>query len=143
MANGADTAWDYETKTAVLSGGNARVEDLGPCKTQVSFTASAAYPFAPFGIGLLSFLTPNINYNVTFTFEVTAKNQVTVTLSGSHNQFPDYEAYADGNNFYQYSSSWSGPNHIDLGVAWRNIPGGTKHVIDNIEVAPCCPSPNK
>jgi hypothetical protein len=141
--HGGDTAWDYETKQAGITGGNAEVEDLGPCKTKVSFTAAASYPFGPYGFDSLHGLTPNINYSVTFTFEVTAKNQVTVTLTGSHNSFPDYEGYADGNNFYKYSSSWGGPNPINLGMTWRNIPSGTKHVINNIEVPDCCPGSSK
>jgi hypothetical protein len=138
-----EPVWDYEERQAPIYGGSPEVEDVGPCKTKVRFKASAAYPFPPFGIDGLSAAVPNINYDVTFEFEVTAKDQVTVSLLGSHNRFPDYEAYADANLFYKYFSGWSGPNLINLGLTWRNIPTGTKYVINGIEVPPCCPSSNR
>jgi len=141
--HGADNTWDHQTKQAPLSGGEARVEDVGFCATRVSLSASASYPFGPYGFDLLTGLTPDIDYNVIFIFEVTGKNQVTVTLTGTHNRFPDYEGYADGSAFYQYSSSGGGPNHFNLGLTWRGIPIGTRHIIDEVEVSACCPSMNK
>ena len=83
---------------------------------------------------LATWVATEVGRQGVMNFDGLAKNQITVTLTGSHNSFPDYEGYADGNNFYQYSSSWGGPNPINLGVTWHNIPSRTKHVIDNVEL---------
>jgi len=131
-----------ERGKAELDGGKPTIVDLGPCKTAVSFKAGASYPFGPFGVDRLKFLVPSVDYNVTFTFEVTAKNEVTVTLTGTHNRSPDYEGFADGSVFYKYKSPWQTPNSISM-TAWSNIRSGAKLVIKNIDVPGCCPSPHK
>jgi hypothetical protein len=81
-----------------------------PCQSRIRIQASAGYPFVPF--------SPNIDYDVTFTFWVTSKDTVLIEFSGTHNKFPDYEAIIEkGSNrqvIYSRQSPDSGPTPGNL-----------------------------
>jgi RHS repeat-associated protein len=81
-----------------------------PCKSTIRIKASAGYPFVPF--------SPNIDYDVTFTFWVSGKDTVVIEFSGTHNKFPDYEAIlVKGSNrqvIYSRQSPDSGPTPGNL-----------------------------
>jgi hypothetical protein len=104
---------------ALVNNGSPIIKDASKCKTTVSFSPSAGYPFIP--------LSPNIEYNVTFTIQAnTDKDTVTITITGKHVKFPDYEVYIDGKNLYPYFSPDKGPSPFNLGFLspWIPIPDG-------------------
>lgn len=103
-------------------GGVAKLlwEDVRISKVKV--TAAAGYPFASFA--------PNIDFDVTFRFEVTSPGHVEVSLvgTGTHDKFPYYEALvgrpplaptADPvlpatESLYSFTSPDNGPGLINL-----------------------------
>ena len=103
-----------EEKQAQIQNPAPVIKDVGPCETTITFSPSGGYPFTP------SAITPNSDYTVTYDFKVIGKNKVKVTLSGTHNLFPDYEGYADGAFVCSDSSSYSGPGLWDL-RGWTSI----------------------
>jgi RHS repeat-associated protein len=103
--------WQYFESTASLDVDEIKgSHSKPPCKSKISIKASAGYPFVPF--------SPNIDYDVTFTFWVTSKDTVLIEFSGTHNKFPDYEAIIEkGSNrqvIYSRQSPDSGPTPGNL-----------------------------
>jgi len=123
--------WYYEEKRASVQNPDPVIQDYPfACKTTITFCPSAGYPFTP------SALTPNIDYSVTFTFFVVGPTSVKVSVSGSRNKFPDYEAYVDGSLVYTYPSSSSGPGVVNLNTR-TDIPPNTGATV-TADVPPNC-----
>jgi RHS repeat-associated protein len=119
--------WVYwDPRTAVVADPAPKVESPNSCVTRITFTPQAKYPYISiFGVNP----SPNINYEVTFTLlkrtDVSAATPpVTVTLSGVHDNFPDYEAYVQGNLIYSRLSPGTGPNFMNLWIERFTIPAG-------------------
>jgi RHS repeat-associated protein len=100
--------YDEQAATAPLVKDFVFKGTVGNCKSYITFRAEATYPFAPQGIA------PAIDYNVTFGFDARG-DAVTVSVSGRHDAFPDYEAMVDGGLVYVYESIYPGPNFWNLG----------------------------
>lgn len=72
---------------------------------------------------------PNINYNTTWTLRILkdknggslGQNQIEVTVEGSHNEFPHYEALVNGDVLYEDAPTASGPGLFNLGVFFDNF----------------------
>ena len=91
--------------------------DLAEDKSAIQIIASAGYPYTP------APLTPNIDFDITFTLQVLADCSIEVTFDGWRNDFPAYEVMIDGNVIHSYvAPDWDGPNPINLN-AWTNISG--------------------
>lgn len=91
------------------------------CYTIIDIDAAAAYPFISG--------SPDIDFDIRLTFRKEG-GKIFVSLDGSHNRFPDYEAYLDGELMYTYFSPDSGPGFFNLGVLSMAI-GKQWKVIDN------------
>ncbi len=82
-----------------------------PCISKISFGAGAAYPYIP--------AAPQINYEITVTFEVVGADRVRVEVKGIHDDFPDYEAIVvvGGRRdiLYKRMSPHAGPSPTNLG----------------------------
>lgn len=114
-------AWGpVQTKKAPVNNPTPQIRDVSPCKSTVTFSPSAAYPFLP---------APKINYTAVFTFEVIRRDTVKVTLEGSHNLFPDYEGYVDGPTNYEWQSPFDAPGIWNLGILWKSFRGDDR-IID-------------
>jgi hypothetical protein len=124
--------WKYHSKTAPLDvdevdGSFSRM----PCKSEVTFRASAGYPFV---MG-----SPNIDYEITFTFTVVGSDRVQVDVSGWHDQFPDYEAILKVGGrrsvIYKRRSPDMGPGILNL----NSTTGASGSTVISVKTPACCP----
>lgn len=95
-----------------------RIEDIGPCETEISIKAWGNYPFMD--------SSPNIDYTTEWTIVFRPdRNQVIISLEGSHNTFPNYEGLVNSETSYPFSTNASGPSLWNLGFRWKNIKSTT------------------
>ena len=86
------TAKDLECKEVA--------HDTGPDSSEVTVKASASYPFI---------FAPDIDYEVTFSFCRMDESTVIVSVKGSHNKFPCYEALVNGSDhIWKYDAKAEG-----------------------------------
>ncbi|MEM9364448.1 MAG: hypothetical protein AAGD07_00525 [Planctomycetota bacterium] len=104
------------------------ITDLGGYASSVQISASAGYPFAPFG------LAPNIDFDVKFEVRQMDDCSIVVTVSGTHDAFPAYEVMVHGMVVYSYlAPGEEGPNpgnlNTTLTIPARSVrlpvPGGS------------------
>jgi RHS repeat-associated protein len=81
--------------------------------------ASAGYP-SSYAYGVIPVDTPNIDFFASFEFRADG-DRVTGWVSGSHDQFPDYEAVVDGQLVYKYPSPYNGPGYGNL-RSYNSVP---------------------
>jgi len=84
------------------------IKDTNPCCSTIWFKPAAAYPFR-YG--------PNIDYNIVFTLKKENSKEISVELTGTHNQFPFYEGLVNSDVFYKYEPQCllcGGPGLYDL-----------------------------
>ncbi len=97
------------------------------CYSRVCVTAKAPYAFKPRS-------SPSIDYSVCFEFEAGA-DYVIVSVNGSHDEFPDYEAYVSGpvhKMLYTFPTRFSGPSLVNLNTKVpisrnQGLDGSSKH----------------
>ena len=76
------------------------------CETDVDVYNAGNYPFVR--------MSPEIDYDMRFAFTRLAAGTVRVDLTGLHDRFPDFEAYADMSLIYKRVAPSSGPTLINL-----------------------------
>ena len=86
------STWTYAAKRRTTVKGAITITNPTNCSTLIHVANSGNYPFVPG--------SPDIDYHIDFLFTRTAAGTVKVQLSGTHDRFPDYEAYVDGGLFY-------------------------------------------
>jgi RHS repeat-associated protein len=92
------------------------------CSTEITVIASGNYPFDP--------LAPNIDYSVTWLLTQTAAGKTQLSISGSRNNFPAYEAIIKGHEpVYEWYPSDSKPGPINLNTS-------TDFVSKTVELGP-------
>lgn len=89
------------------NGGKISVVNNTSYSSRVTIKAYGPYAFFPNS-------SPNIDINSEFLFIVSGKNKVKISLSGSHDLFPNYEASADGTWIYSFDTSGTGPSLSNL-----------------------------
>jgi hypothetical protein len=98
-----------EERNSVPTGGSWKQPFAKACEMQILMVGSGKYPFTP------DFITPAIDYSVTWTFKVVGKNSIRVTVEGTHDGFPNYEAVIDWSiGVYEFDTPSSGPSLINL-----------------------------
>jgi RHS repeat-associated protein len=96
--------------------GSIEVKNTAPCTTVVTMIGAARYPF--------EFWSPQINWEIKWTLTAISRSQVHITLTGDHNQFPNYEALIDKKNIYSYSTPHSAPDPLNLNSSISYQSGG-------------------
>ncbi|MCX7398047.1 MAG: choice-of-anchor D domain-containing protein [Planctomycetales bacterium] len=85
-------------------------------KSMVAIEAGASYPF--------SWVAPEINYDIAFTFESVAQNATKINFAGWHDAFPAYEIIINGEVVYEFRSPDPGPTPLNLGGFYtKNVSG--------------------
>lgn len=111
---------------------SVEIVDLGRCESRVSVSASGQYP-----LSWLSgtWLVPNIDYTVTFVFrsEKTSSfgSRGAVSISGTHERFPNFEARLSNQWIYRFSTADDGPGLWNLGLAGQLSFSGNREVLIN------------
>jgi hypothetical protein len=122
-------AWVYDAPATATASGLSYLDDY-KCRSELRFVdVHAAY-------GYHQTLSPDIDFSVTFRFEVVGRNTVKVTAYGSHNRFPNYEGLVDSGLLYSYDTSGSGPGLINLNTSTSFT---SKSIIIDAETSDCCP----
>jgi RHS repeat-associated protein len=99
-----------ESKRSVAKNPDPVIKDTGPCESTVSFGPSANYPF-------FSRTSPDIDYDIKFTLtRMDDKKRIDITIEGSHDEFPFYEAQVNSYKppFYKYDTKHPGPTVSNL-----------------------------
>jgi RHS repeat-associated protein len=122
-------SWFYDAPATATAGGSCYKDDYR-CRTELRFiSVHAAY-------GYHQNSSPDIDFTVTWTFEVVAKSKVKVTVSGSHNRFPNYEGIVDSGLIYTYDTPLSGPGLINLNTS---VSFTSRSILLDAETPACCP----
>jgi hypothetical protein len=101
----------------------------GRCQSAIDANASGAYPFVP----VPEPVTPKIDYRVVFILNALPFDRVEVCVDGQHDQFPAYEAIANGKILYQYDPKLhghTGPRPSNLSSYMMRIPPGSCVILD-------------
>lgn len=119
------------TANADPTGGSWKLPSTKPCQMKILMEGSGKYPFTPPEI------TPAIDYSVTWTFKVIKKSFIEVTVEGTHDGFPNYEAVINyAISVYQFDTPDSGPDPINL-----NTPHQFKSTITILAETATCDDP--
>jgi hypothetical protein len=94
------------TRTATASGKDDKPVDSTDSST-IKTKGSAAYAF-------MEGVSPDIDYEVTWTFARAPGGKVNVSVGMTHNLFPFYEALVNGTVIYTYSATDPGPTISNL-----------------------------
>jgi hypothetical protein len=78
----------------------------------ITIWVDASFPF-PFAAALI----PNIDESLSFDLKRLPNGSVTVSVSGTHPTFPNYEAIANTKKFYKYATTSTAPGFVNLGIA--------------------------
>lgn len=93
--------WHYEPPRRGAD--RSSIQEVHACSIQVH--GSAAYPYDA--------LAPTIDYDLSIAaFRV--KDQLRLSINGRHDAFPFYELIVNGQSWYRFSPSDSGPGLINL-----------------------------
>jgi RHS repeat-associated protein len=92
------------------------------------------------------YVQPSVNFDVRFSFDVVDTNRVEVSVSGTHDSFPSYEALVSltpgtgpegaltvaggASSLYSFSTGYSGPGVVSLAVDPGQIFGGKAKVLN-------------
>ena len=94
------------SKRAKINNPNPVIKDVSECETTFWFKPSAAYPFI---------VSPDIDYNIVIDLKILDKKRISVSITGTHDQFPYYEAQVNKDTpFYTFDPHSSGPNLHNL-----------------------------
>jgi len=109
--NQTSAAWRVVSRKAAPSVKNVSVSD-GACLSIISITAASSYPFS-------GALAPNIDYTVHFRFRIANPGEVHVSVKGTHDEFPNYEAIVDNGPqpLYDFETEDSGPDLRNLNTS--------------------------
>ncbi|MEI8290001.1 MAG: hypothetical protein WCH99_11060 [Verrucomicrobiota bacterium] len=124
-----DGEWFYDTPATATAGGSAYLDEY-KCRSELRFVdVHAAY-------GYHQTISPDIDFSVSFRFEVVGKNKVKVSVFGSHNLFPNYEGLVDSQILYFFDTAGNGPNAFNLN---KSTSFGPKSMTIDAETPICCP----
>lgn len=105
--------WTVESKTAPNKSKPPAVKNKGGYCSTIDIECAAAYPFIA--------VAPDIDFGLTVTLSRSGESSVNVKVDGWHNRFPFYELLICKTSFHQFEPWFSGPNHINLGMLWKDF----------------------
>ena len=94
-----------EAKRAEVKNAEPTIRDPAPCCSTVQFKPQSAYPFRS---------GPDIDYDVVFTLKILNEKEISVDITGTHDEFPYYEGQVNKDNVYKFDPGSSGPGLINL-----------------------------